>query len=39
MVDNAIQMVTEKLSSWPCVRGIILGGVHVQEAPIQKILI
>ncbi|KID49804.1 hypothetical protein C095_03245 [Fusobacterium necrophorum subsp. funduliforme B35] len=38
MVDNAIQMVTEKLSSWPCVRGIILG-VHVQEAPIQKILI
>ncbi len=38
MVGNVIQIVTEKLSSLPFIEGIVLGA-HVQEAPIQKILI
>ena len=26
MVDNVIQIVTEKLSSLPCIEGVVLGG-------------
>ena len=39
MIDNIIQSVTEKLSSLPYIEGIVLGGLPVQEAPIQRILI
>ena len=40
MVDNVIQIVTEKLSSLPCIEGIVLGGsrargTHTEDSDID----
>lgn len=40
MVDNVIQIVTEKLSSLPCIEGVVLGGsrargTHAEDSDID----
>ena len=40
MVDNVIQIVTEKLSSLPCIEGVVLGGsrargTHTEDSDID----
>ena len=35
MVDNVIQIVTEKLSSLPCIEGIVLGGLTCKRHPYR----
>lgn len=40
MVDNVIQIVTEKLSSLPCIEGVVLGGsrargTHAEHSDID----